>query len=85
MVFTKLLLENNLAVRPYNYEASSELHLPKVPLCIPVHSSRYIGKCAARVLMLSNFSFTPHPPSASPVPKKPVLIGSYPSYVGRSV
>ena len=43
MVFTKLLLENTLGIRPYNYEATSE----------PVLSLRYTGKCAARVLKRS--------------------------------
>ena len=53
MVFTKLLLENALAVRPCNYGAASEPLLPKVGRCIPVLSSRYIGKCAARDLKRS--------------------------------
>ena len=55
VVFTKLLLENTLAVRPYNYEAVSEQHLPKVAHCIPVLRLGCIGKCAARVLMRSWF------------------------------
>ena len=42
-----------LAVRPCNCEAVLELLLPKVVRCIPVLSSRYIGKCAARVLKRS--------------------------------
>ena len=50
MVFTKLLLENALAIRPCNCEAVSEPLLPKVARCIPFLPSRYIGKCAARVL-----------------------------------
>ena len=53
MVFTKLLLENALAIRPHNCEAASEPLLPKVARCIPVLPSRYIGKCAARVLKRS--------------------------------
>ena len=51
MVFTKLLLENTLAVRPYNYEAASEPHLLKVVRCIPAPSLHYIGKCPVCVLM----------------------------------
>ena len=35
MVFTKLLLENALAVRPCNYEAALEPLSPKVARCIP--------------------------------------------------
>ena len=54
MVFTKLLLENALAIRPCNCEAASEPLLPKVARCIPVLPSRYIGKCAARVLKRSD-------------------------------
>ena len=50
MVFTKLLLENALAIRPCNYGAASEPLLPKVVRYIPVLSSRYIGKCDAHVL-----------------------------------
>ena len=53
MVFTKLLLENALAIRPCNCEAASEPLLPKVARRIPVLPSRYIGKCAARVLKRS--------------------------------
>ena len=53
MVFTKLLPENALAIRPCNYEATSELLLPKVACCIPVLPSHYIRKCAARVLKRS--------------------------------
>ena len=53
MVFTKLLLENALAIRPCNCEAASEPLLPKVARCIPVLSSRYTGKCAAHVLKRS--------------------------------
>ena len=53
MVFTKLLLENALAIRPCNYGAASESHLPKVARCIPVFSSRYVEKCAAHVLKRS--------------------------------
>ena len=56
MVFTTLLLENALATRPYNWEAASEPLLPKVARCIPVLPSRYIGKCAARVLKRSGSS-----------------------------
>ena len=55
MFFTRLLLENTLAVRPYNCEAASELHLLKVARCIPVLSSRFIEKCATRVLMRSTW------------------------------
>ena len=58
MVFTKLLLENALTIRPCNYGAASEPLLPKVPRCIPVLSSRYIGKCAARVLKRSGLTET---------------------------
>ena len=53
MVFTKRLLKNALAVRPCNFEAVLEPLLPKVARCIPVLSSRYIGKCATRVLKRS--------------------------------
>ena len=53
MVFTKVLLENVLAVRPCKWEAASEPLLPKVARCILVLPSRYIGKCAARVLKRS--------------------------------
>ena len=53
MVFTKMLLENALAIRPCNWEAASEPLLPKVARCIPVLSSRYIEKCTARVLKRS--------------------------------
>ena len=53
MVFTKLLLENALAIRPCNCKAASEPLLPKVARCIPVLPSRYIGKCAARILKRS--------------------------------
>ena len=53
MVFTKLLLENALAIRPCNCEAASEPLFPKVARCIPVLPSRYTGKCAARVLKRS--------------------------------
>ena len=58
MVLTKLLLENALAIRPCNCEAASEPLLPKVARCIPVFSSRYIGKCAARVLKRSDPTFS---------------------------
>ena len=58
MVFTKLLLENALAIRPCNCEAASEPLLPKVACCIPVLPSRYIGKCAARVLKRSGFNLS---------------------------
>ena len=54
MVFTKLLLENALAIRPCNCEGASQPLLPKVARCIPVLPSRYIGKCAARVLKRSD-------------------------------
>ena len=50
MVFTKLLLENALAIQPCNYDAASEPLLPKVARFIPALSSRYVGKCAAGVL-----------------------------------
>ena len=53
MVFIKLLLENALAVRPYNREAASEPLLPKVARCISVLPSHYIGKFAAHVLKCS--------------------------------
>ena len=53
MVFTKLLLENALPIRPCNCEAASGPLLPKVARCIAVLSSRCIGKCAARVLKRS--------------------------------
>ena len=53
MVFTKLMLENALAIRPCNYKAALELLLPKVASCIPVLSSCYTGKCAAHVLTRS--------------------------------
>ena len=43
MVFTKLLLENALTIRPCNWEAASEPLLPKVARCIPVLPSRYVG------------------------------------------
>ena len=56
MVFTKLLLENALAIRPCNCEAASEPLLPKVARCIPVLPSRYIGKCAAHVLKRSGIT-----------------------------
>ena len=58
MVFTKLLLENALAIRPCNCEAASEPLLPKVVRCIPVLPSRYIGTCADRVLKRSGFTYT---------------------------
>ena len=44
MVFTKLLLENALAIRPCNCEVVLEPFLPKVARCIPVLSSRYMGR-----------------------------------------
>ena len=53
MVFTKLFLENALAIRPCNYGAASEPLLLKVARCIPVLSSRHMGKCTARVLKRS--------------------------------
>ena len=53
MVFTKLLLENALAIRPCNYGAGSEPLLPKVARGIPVLLSRCMGRCAARVLKRS--------------------------------
>ena len=40
MVFTKLLLENALAVRPCNCEAVLDPLLPKVAGCIPQFSHR---------------------------------------------
>ena len=49
MVFTKLLLQNILAIRPYNYEAASEPLLPKVARCIPVLLSRYT-RCLKNLL-----------------------------------
>ena len=58
MVFTKPLLENSLAIRPCNYGAASEPLLPKFACCIPVLSSRYIGKCATRVLKHSGWIFS---------------------------
>ena len=53
MVFTKLLLQNALAIRPCNYEVASEPLLHKVARCIPVLSSHYIGKSAALALKCS--------------------------------
>ena len=53
MVFTRLLLDNVLAIRPCNYGAISEPLLPKVARCIPVLSSRCIGKCTAMFLKRS--------------------------------
>ena len=50
---TELLLENARCIRSCNYDAASEPLLPKVAHCISVLSSRYIGKCAARVLQRS--------------------------------
>ena len=58
MVFTKLLQENALAIRPCNWEAASEPLLAKVARGIPVLQSRYIGKCAAGVLKRSDFPET---------------------------
>ena len=63
MVFTKLLLENALAIRSCNWEAASEPHLPKVAHCIPVLPSRYIGKCATHVLKHSSADPTGHLPN----------------------
>ena len=54
MVFTILLLKNALAIRPCNCGTASEPLLPKAASCIPILSSRYIGKCAARVLKRSS-------------------------------
>ena len=51
--FTKLLLDNTLFVRLYNYEAVSLPYLPKVARYIPVLSSCQIGKSAALALMCS--------------------------------
>ena len=62
MVFTKLLLENTLAIRPCNYGAASEPLLPKVAHCIPVLSSRYIGKCATRVLKCPDWTMQRNEP-----------------------
>ena len=59
MVFTKLLLENALAIRPCDYEAASEPLLPKAARCIPVLSSCYVGKCAVRVLKRSGLGKKP--------------------------
>ena len=53
MVFTKLLLENALDIRPCNREVASKPLLPKVDRWIPVLPSRYIGKCAASNLKRS--------------------------------
>ena len=47
MVFTKLFLENTLAIWSYNYKAASELVLSKVAHCIPVLSLYYTGRCTA--------------------------------------
>ena len=58
MVFTKLLLENALAIRPCSCEAASEQLLPKVARCIPVLPLRHIGKCAVRVLKRSDHTKT---------------------------
>ena len=55
MVFTKLLLENALAIGLCNCGAASEPLLPKVARYIPVLSSRYMGQCAASVLKCSAF------------------------------
>ena len=38
MIFIKLLLQNNLAIRPDNYKVTSEQLLPKVARCIPLSS-----------------------------------------------
>ena len=38
MVFIKLLLQNTLAIGPYNYGAASKPLLPKLARCIPVLS-----------------------------------------------
>ena len=53
MVFTKLLLENALAIRPCNCEAATEQLLAKLARGMSVLSSRYIGKWVARVLKRS--------------------------------
>ena len=56
IVFTKLLLEDNLDIRlSNNCEAASEPLLAKVAHCVPVLTSRYTGKYAARVLKRSGF------------------------------
>ena len=54
MIFIKLLLENTVAILPYNYEVAPELLLPKFARCIQVLSSHYMGKCAIRVLKRSD-------------------------------
>ena len=53
MVLTKLLLENALSIRPCNYKAALEPLLLKVARCIPVLSSRYVGKRAGRTSSLN--------------------------------
>ena len=60
MVFTKLFLENALAIRPCTCEAASEPLLSKVARCIPVLLSRYTGKCAAHVLKRSGSTDQSH-------------------------
>ena len=54
MVFTKLLLENALAIRPCNWEAASKPLLPKIAHCIPVLPSRLYRKVRPRVLKRSD-------------------------------
>ena len=49
MVFTKLSLESALTIRPCNYEATFELHLPKVARCSLI---------TARVLKRSGLSLS---------------------------
>ena len=71
MVFTKLLLENALAIRPCNCEAALEPLLPKVARCIPVLPSRYKGKCAARVLKRSGLMHQSIPSANMPPPPPP--------------
>ena len=48
MVFTKLLMENALTIRPCNCKAASEPLLPKVACCIPVLPSRHIDRKVRR-------------------------------------
>ena len=48
MALTKLFLENALAIQP-----AQEPLLLRVARCIPVLSSRYIGKCTVCVLKCS--------------------------------
>ena len=44
MVFARLLLEDSVAVQPYNYEVGLDTHLTKIARWIPALSPHYIGK-----------------------------------------